>query len=370
MKWAVIVFACAVPPACREHSPSRHQAAIGARADAKTAVESDASAVPEHIAVPTPPWPRSGGPACSRYVALSAGRSASCAVCGDDGIVHCWGDGASRLLGGERSTPIARSIDGLSDAVAISARPGYGCALSRRGKVRCWAHPEAIFNGEVALPSSALTVQVGDLHACAMLETREIACWGANDWDQLGTSSAPSARPAIVPRLRAERIAVGANAACAIDTERRVWCWGWNGSGVLGAGDRRRREGPQRIEAFADAVEVATDGSSACAQRANGELWCWGQPDDLEATTPRAGLRARLPVARALVVDGFAVSALGADGGVTEVAGAMRPTVLASLPPARALSRRAGGACAILVTGELRCWGNNWYGFLVLAGAR
>lgn len=61
------------------------------------------------------------------------------------------------------------------------------------------------------------------------------------------------------------------------------------------------------------------------------------------------------------------VSVVGEDGRVVVASGAGPAKAVPELPPVRVMSSRGGGACAVLQTGELRCWGQNQRGALVLA---
>jgi hypothetical protein len=170
----------------------------------------------------------------------------------------------------------------------------------------------------------------------------------------------------VIPQLLASRIAVAGNVSCAVDTAHRAWCWGWSGSGATGKGDRRHRIGPVRIARFDDVTDIATDGGQGCLRRADDAVWCWGQPDALQATTPAPAPRTRLPAGRSLAIDRDAISAIDDAGIVRMAAGTSPAKPMAALPPVRALSRRDGGACAVLTTGELRCWGDNARAELVI----
>lgn len=366
---------------CRGRALEHHEAARATPADTSASpqaavpgdarIASPAAVPPERITRPTAPWPPGRGPSCPGYAAVSPDGLLSCAAC-RDGTVHCWGDMSTRLVPpDQRRRPAdVTVIAGITDAAAVSSGFNRACVLGPAGAVRCWG--EQPLPTEVALPAKALVVDVGDLHACAVLATHEVACWGFNDWRQLGVDVSPGGKswglpPQMVPGLRADRIAVAANVSCAVDVTHRAWCWGWNGSGALGTGDRKSRPGRTRIGAFDDVVDVATDGSRACLQRTGGDVWCWGQPDRLERSTPPPRLVGRFPASRSLVVDGDTVGTLGLDGAVTTATGHAAPALRTDLPQARALSSRPGATCAILETGELRCWGDNQHGYLVLA---
>jgi uncharacterized protein DUF4157 len=122
--------------------------------------------------------------------------------------------------------------------------------------------------------------------------------------------------------------------------------------------DRRHRIGPVRVGRFDDVIDIATDGRQGCLRRADQKVWCWGQPDQLEQTTPAPALRAKVPPG-SLAIDRDVVSAVGDGGMVTIADGSAPPKPVPDLPAVRTLSSRDGGTCAVLATGELRCWGDN-----------
>ena len=73
-----------------------------------------------------------------------------------------------------------------------------------------------------------------------------------------------------------------------------------------------------------------------------------------------------MPPGRLAGVEGDTILVLGVDGTVSIAAGGAAAKVVVGLPPARALASGNGGRCAILHSGELRCWGTNLRGELVL----
>src|SRR5206468_2443812 len=90
-------------------------------------------------------------------------------------------------------------VQGLGVDVAKMAIGGsHACALTVHGAVKCWG---ANANGQlgigstvaqtvptdvVGLGSGIMAIAAGDDHACALTNRGRVKCWGANDIGQLG----------------------------------------------------------------------------------------------------------------------------------------------------------------------------------------
>jgi Regulator of chromosome condensation (RCC1) repeat len=157
------------------------------------------------------------------YVAVSgnAGRH----VCGlvDDGTVRCWG----------RDTEQTAPNDG---------------ALGRGG-------PVSIVEGAKPAPvvglSGVTQVSVGqNLGTCARKSDGSVACWGKNDFGQLGgpPSEARLALPTRVEDLPpVDEVRLGARTGCAISAgDRALYCWGKTMRG-LGVDDGGAATFPPRL---------------------------------------------------------------------------------------------------------------------------
>jgi hypothetical protein len=120
------------------------------------------------------------------------------------GAVLCWGAAywgwgeLGRVI--EHVTPVA--MDGVAQAVAISAVASQACAIVADGHVRCWGQSKAGGFGdasdlamtatavEVCNIAQAVSLAVGAYHACALLADGNVACWGNNEGGQLGVGRA------------------------------------------------------------------------------------------------------------------------------------------------------------------------------------
>ncbi|MGH2919805.1 MAG: RCC1 domain-containing protein, partial [Solirubrobacteraceae bacterium] len=147
--------------------------------------------------------------------AISAGNLHTCARL-DNGTVRCWGFGGNGQLGyantsriGDNETPgsLADPVNlGLGrTATAISAGRQHSCAILDNGRVRCWGggsfgqlgygNQRSIGDdetpgsaGPVALGAgrTAIAIDTGVFHTCALLDTTSVRCWGYGANGRLG----------------------------------------------------------------------------------------------------------------------------------------------------------------------------------------
>jgi alpha-tubulin suppressor-like RCC1 family protein len=140
---------------------------------------------------------------------VEAGRVHTCAIV-PDGNIRCWGHNQSGGLGyghvnniGDNETPASQGNISVGGFV-IQVAPGddFTCALLDSQDVRCWGRAyegqlgsgDQVQIGDNELPSSAPTLQLGgpvaqitaNQHACALLESGEVRCWGPSSYGELG----------------------------------------------------------------------------------------------------------------------------------------------------------------------------------------
>ncbi|PRP93633.1 DUF4215 domain-containing protein [Enhygromyxa salina] len=179
-------------------------------------------------------------------------------VCGDGiifyGVEGCddgndvEGDGCSNSCEPEQVTQIV-------------AGATHACALLHTGAVRCWGentygelgygHTETIGDdehpaaaGDVEIGGIAVQISAGYFHTCALLDTGAVRCWGNNIAGQLGTPGSqdigddevPATAGDIVLGGSAVQITSGDAHTCALLDTGAVRCWGLNSHGQLGYG--------------------------------------------------------------------------------------------------------------------------------------
>ncbi len=330
---------------------------------------------------------------------VTAGAAHTCALL-VTGQVKCWGNNGLGQLGlgdtfdrgdmdGEMGDALPRvSLGTGSTATALAAGYWHTCALLTTGEVKCWgdngygqlglgdtaARGDAPGEmGDFLPPISlgtgrtATTIAAGRYHTCALLDTGQVKCWGYNGWGRLGVGDtaargdAPGEMGSALPvvSLGADRIATAITAGdghtCALLDTGQAKCWGENPSGQLGLGDTAARgDAPGEMGDFLPPVSLGTGRTASaiaagpvhtCALLDTDQVKCWGYNG--------AG---RLGV-------GDTASRGDSPG---EMGDSLPPVSLGVDRVATAIATGGGSSCALLDTGQVKCWGDNSSGRLGL----
>ncbi len=289
---------------------------------------------------------------------VAANGSHSCARTGD-GAIWCWGRNSFGELGDgtttQRLSPTATvPIDTATPAIATGGdgTDEHSCGLIAGGRVACWGggldgqlgdgsfvdrlSPVVVTTASGEPLGFVTDVVTGALFSCALRSTGRVYCWGDNTVGQLGTgTSGDSARALLVPGPdRAIAITAGTSHACMLTVDGLVRCWGENGAGQLGDGTTVDRPTPVAVTTISDVVSLSAGELHTCAVRTYGHVNCWG--------SDTWGQR------------GFDVPA--------EPFGVM--PIVTGITDAIEVSSGGYHSCALLSSGEVRCWGYNGYGAL------
>ena len=231
------------------------------------------------------------------------------------------------------------------------------------------------------LTTSLVDVTVGSFHSCGLDGEGRAYCWGANERRQLGLSVGASsvAVPApVAGDLRYASLSAGISHTCGVLLEGGVACWGDNEFGQLGDGTRELRNAPVRVRFLEEVIQVSAGAAFTCALDVHGHATCWGRNTrgQLGNGTFESAV-APIPVSggrrfRDIVAGGEHTCALddlgrahcwGANdqgqSGLVSQAQAVEP---ARVQGERLYRRLAAGAlhtCAVGDLGEAYCWGSN-----------
>lgn len=229
----------------------------------------------------------------------------------------------------------------------IDTGSGHSCSINNLGGLKCWgmndrgqlgdgSYIDKLTPVNVATLSSGVEhVSTGGRHTCALMSTNEVKCWGNNGSGELGDGTVTTKWGPVYITSNISRIDCGGSHTCALTTAGGVKCWGYNYSGQLGDGTNTTRLYPTSINGLnSDIVDITTGSSHTCSLSIIDGVKCWGYNSygtvGDGTTTSRSN----------------PVNVVGLTSGVKDIV--------------------AGGnhTCALMTSGEVKCWGNNWYGQL------
>ncbi len=267
---------------------------------------------------------------------LFAGGDTTCLI--DNGNVSCWGSNDYGELGDgtdvDRSVPVSvQGLDGKVRSLAIGSE--NPCAITNSG-VQCWGFGFLLQRGNV-LDGVVTSTAAGDGHNCAINNDDAIFCWGFNGYGQLGDGTTEYREsPVQVSGLNGGVTAIAAAGyhTC-VATGNGVYCWGDNEYGQLGDGTTENRFTPVRVDGLGnDVIALAASEKNSCALTDDGKVLCWGSNE---------------------------YGQLG-DGTQTD---SLTPVMAKNLPgKVTALVSGNWHNCALIDSGGVVCWGENYEGEL------
>lgn len=218
-----------------------------------------------------------------------------------------------------------------------------------------------------AAAAKAKKIATGASHACALLQSGDVKCWGDNSYGQLGIGDNDyrgDHGDEMGDRLptvdldapdSVNQIGVGAHHSCALLYKGVVKCWGDNQYGQLGLGDEEPRgDAPGEMGAALPAVSLSTTqaatqivagGAHTCALLADGSVKCWGLNDSGQLGQG---------------------SHFNRGDDAMEMGTSLSPIQLGSGRTAKRISAGYSHTCALLDNDTIKCWGRNDYGQLGL----
>lgn len=295
-------------------------------------------------------------------------------------------------------------LDARGVGRVVTAGAFHTCAINYSGGAMCWgdntygqignnSHMWRLIRADVqGLTSGVQQIAAGDYHTCALTMTGGVKCWGRNTHGQLGNAAmTDSAVPVDVVGLSSgvSAITAGSDHTCALTTSGGVMCWGQGDFGRLGDGSSIDKTVPVAVSGLSTGVvEIGASLYHTCALTDAGGLKCWGDlyngtinvggttevfithtPADVPGLTSGVTAFATGADHTCAVTTSGAVSCLGrgnngrlGDGQSTSYSTPHAVPDLAS--GVAALAAGPVHTCALLVDGNVKCWGQNTYGQL------
>jgi alpha-tubulin suppressor-like RCC1 family protein len=258
-------------------------------------------------------------------VALPAGRTAvsiglggyhACAIL-DDASMVCWGlDNNGQVGNGadtsdSRSTPVGVAFPGGREPVQVDGGDTHTCALMSDGGVMCWGRDHVGQLGDngtnanqhepgsnAVLPDGrrATSISMGGHVSCAVLDDGSLACWGENNYGQLGDNTTTRRNVPTLAQLpdNLTVLDVGVNyhSTCVVYVNGSMGCWGHDHYGRLANGPN---EGatllPSIINMSSGFVDVEVGQDHSCGLLEDGVVQCWGRSKWGQSGTGTTGNR-------------------------------------------------------------------------------
>jgi len=181
-------------------------------------------------------------PGLGNIVGITAGANHVCAVSAF-GSVLCWGANSRGQIGNNSTNPapLPTTVQGITDAVSVSAGAFFTCAVQAGGTASCWGANDS---GELSAIDSVdhLTpTLVGSSRFC-------IACGGTVFLPLSGVAAIATGTSTSLPTLQH---------ACALLASGVMDCWGNNVQGEVGDGTTVNQPRPTVVNSFAANVDAS-----------------------------------------------------------------------------------------------------------------
>jgi cysteine-rich repeat protein len=142
---------------------------------------------------------------------IAAGSQFTCALMVVGGQIKCWGDNGYGMLGygnqdtvGDNETPASVGFVAVGGpAVSVTAGGNHACAILQSGAVRCWGYgffgqlgygntttigdnEQPLSVGPVNLGGNVVHIDADLVDTCAIMANGTVRCWGSGSWGRLG----------------------------------------------------------------------------------------------------------------------------------------------------------------------------------------
>jgi alpha-tubulin suppressor-like RCC1 family protein len=329
---------------------------------------------------------------------VASGYQHSCALL-STGHIDCWGYDKQGQLGNGTEKRVEDNpveVENIGDASQVAAGGDDSCALLSTGHIDCWGDNMDGQLGDGSTTGSLTPVEVQDLvdpsqvtaggdderaHACGLLSTGHIDCWGSNQFGELGNGgSTKSDMPVEVQDITdATQVSAGDRSTCAVLATGHIDCWG----SQLGNGTDESSNTPVEVQDITNATQVAVGGFSTCAVLSTGHIDCWGANEDgqlgdgtTESTDTPVEVQGITEATRVSAGELFTCAVLstghagcwGAGGlgqlGDGSTVSTDAPVEVQDISSGSQVAAGSKHACALVSTSQVECWGYNKQGQL------
>lgn len=244
----------------------------------------------------------------------------------------------------------------------IAAGYSHVCALSKKGRIKCWGsnaygqsgQGDDVFNQltpkEIPFDLPALEVYAGFFSACALFSNLKLKCWGYNGTGALGNFPGIVRNPVqnqyIALQFGILKAATSLQNTCVISTNQKVYCWGLKGSSGLdwSISSELILKDPYiltdlNLGASAIDLSLGINGAVSCAILSSGKLKCWGYKENGQIGLP--------------------LSSLTAFSNYVYPASSVSDYYASSAYIIKSISVGNTQICSLFVNGYFRCWGWN-----------
>ena len=326
--------------------------------------------VDEHDDVPNPtsPWTL---PNIENVIDIALGPGRMCVTLSDERVL-CWGWGQDGTPPEEpRFSAVPLLIGGLGDVVDLSLGDRSACALKSDQSIWCWGDNRIGLLGfesvwkewgtpqRAQVPEGVDRLIMREDTACAISETRQVACWGEYTDLQISTKfpitwQAPDDHED-EPVESVVDLSFAAGEGCLVTGDGDLICCDFFVGGMC-----------RLLESVKNAKQVVAQPSCGCALTKAGTVYCWG---DITYSRPSSPGR-RVPKLRSAVElmrgPNYGFCARHKDGSIScwevdfddkqrVVIG--RPSNVEGSKSMVQLTSNDAYTCAVYKDGTVSCWG-------------
>jgi len=259
----------------------------------------------------------------------------------------------------------------VTGGTIIASGLGHSCMTTSDGQVLCWGLNSSGQVGDDSTTNRLKPVFVKDLqgvyaltlgsmHSCALTMNGEVWCWGENSAGQLGNGSTTDGLvPSLVTGLPGKVVSftAGQNFTCAVLENKEIWCWGENTNGQLNDGTTANQLKPVK-SAFTALPAQISGGQTVLVGEAAGQVSLWEnlEPENIFGVSDALNISGnRFAPGGCAVADGSKVNCWSEDN---------TPIIVNGTDNSLYVGTGLSHGCSVDEQNLVLCWGSNENGEL------